>query len=380
MNTVKNRIYLDNAATTDLRPEVRELLHQKIDELYGNPSALYEQGRTSKTAIEQARKTIAELLGAKPGEICFTSGGTESTNAALWSSVVNDRIQRIVTSPIEHHATHSTAVFLADRFDLELVHVDLDHHGRIDYDSVERAVADETPTLLTLMHANNEIGNITDPVRLSEIAKPDHIRLHMDMVQTIGHYPIDFSTLGVDVASGSSHKYHGPKGVGILYAREGCGFKPLLMGGSQERNMRAGTENLYGIIGMARALELSMEYLDHEKSHIQKLKTYTIQKIKSDLPEAVFHGDPEGDSLYTVLNIGIPNSDKAEMLLMHLDMQGYCLSGGSACTSGIQSSHVISSIYGQDYGFTPLRISFSKDSTQSEIDGLIHEISSFLYA
>ncbi len=378
MNPTEDRVYLDNAATTALRPEVKELLHEKIDSLYGNPSALYEQGRSSKTEIERARKSIAEQLGAKPSEICFTSGGTESTNTALWSFVINDGIKKIVTSPIEHHATYSTAKYLAQRFDLDLVYVDLDEKGRIDYDSLREAVIEEVPTLISLMHANNEVGNITDPKLLSEIASADHIKLHMDMVQTIGHYPIDFRELGVDVASGSSHKYHGPKGVGIMYVKEGCGFKPFMMGGSQERNMRAGTENLYGILGMCKALELGMQNLTEERNQISELKNYAIQQIKAELPDAIFHGDPEGDSLYTVVNIGLPHTDKTEMLLMHLDMQGYCLSGGSACTSGLQSSHVIRGIYGDDHPYTPLRISFSKDSKPEEVDGLIREIKSFL--
>ncbi len=378
MNPTKERVYLDNAATTDLRPEVRELMHDKLDSLYGNPSAMYEQGRNSKTEIERARKAVAENLGAKPSEIFFTSGGTESTNTALWSYVVNKDIKKIVTSPIEHHATHSTAKFLAEKFDLELIYVELDELGRVIYDSIREAVSEEVPTLISLMHANNEVGNLTDPKILSEIAAPEHVKLHMVLVQTIGHYPIDFSSLGVDVASGSSHKYHGPKGVGILYVREGSGFKPLVMGGAQERNMRAGTENLYGILGLSKALELSMQNIESEKDTISNLKKYTIEQVKSELPDAVFHGDPEGDSLYTVVNIGLPKSDKTEMLLMHLDMQGYCLSGGSACSSGVQSSHVIGGIYGQDHPYTPLRISFCKDSKKEHVDGLVSEIKAFL--
>ncbi len=374
------RIYLDNAATTMLRDEVKELLHEKIDTLFGNPSALYEEGRASKNEIERARIQVADILGARPSEIFFTSGGTESSNTALWCYIASVDVDRVITSPIEHHATHSTAHALTEKFGKELVYVQLDAHGRVDLDHLEQLIADggDTPTLISLMHANNEVGNITDPQRLSQIASPEHVYLHMDMVQTIGHYPIDFSALGVDIASGSSHKYHGPKGIGLMYVRGGSEFLPVMMGGAQERKMRAGTENLHGILGLAKALEMSMKNLATEKPYIQELKSYAIAQIKERLPEAIFHGDPEGESLYTVINIGLPNSDKTEMLLFHLDMKGYSLSGGSACSSGIQSSHVIAGIYGVDHAYTPLRISFSKDNKKEDIDGLITEIKNFL--
>ncbi len=373
------RIYLDNAATTELREEVKNLMHEKIDTLFGNPSALYEEGRKSKNEIEKARLQVADLLGARPSEIFFTSGGTESSNTALWCYIASMGIRRVITSPIEHHATHSTAVRLSEKFGAELIEVNLDNRGRVDLDQVHTLISqDDTPTLISLMHANNEVGNITDAQGLSTIASPDHIHLHMDMVQTIGHYRVDLSRLNINVASGSSHKYHGPKGVGLLYVRGGSDFLPMLMGGAQERRMRAGTENLHGILGLAKALETSMKYLDTERPYIQDLKNYAIEQVKQILPQAVFHGDPEGESLYTVLNIGLPNSEKTEMLLYHLDMKGYSLSGGSACSSGIQSSHVIASIYGQDHPYTPLRISFSKNNKKEHIDGLLVEIKNFL--
>lgn len=373
------KVYLDNAATTSLREEVKEAMHDSIDNLYGNPSALYEYGRQSKNEVETARQNVAKLLGAKPGEIFFTSGGTESTNSALWSTILNGNVERIITSPIEHHATHSTAEFLADKFGLELVELPLDAQGNVQLEKLAHILADGKPTLVTLMNANNEVGNITDINALSKIGDQEHVTLHVDMVQTIGHYEVDFSSLpGIDFASGSSHKYHGPKGIGILYIKEGTDFRPLIIGGSQERNMRAGTENLFGVIGLNIALTESMKNLSQEQAKIQELKDYAINQIKEELPEAIFHGDPEGQSLYTVVNIGLPETDKSSMLIYHLDMKGYSLSGGSACTSGIQSSHVIQGIYGDDHKYTPLRISLSKDNSREDIDGLISEIKEFI--
>ncbi len=374
------RIYLDNAATTEMRDEVKALMHEKIDTLYGNPSSLYEEGRNSKNEIEKARLQVAHLLGGKPSEIFFTSGGTESSNAALWCYIAIMGIRKIVTSRIEHHATYSTAHHLADKFGAELIYVDLDDKGRVQLDHLENIVHEvgEENILISLMHANNEVGNITDIQRLSDIAHPANVHLHMDMVQTIGHYRMDLDKLNVNIASGSSHKYHGPKGVGLMYVKGGSEFLPMLMGGAQERKMRAGTENLYGILGLAKALEISMEKLDEEMPYIRGLKSYAIEKIKKELPNAIFHGDPEGESLYTVINIGLENCEKTEMLLFHLDMKGYSLSGGSACSSGIQSSHVIANIYGNDHPYTPLRISFSKNNSKKDVDGLIDEIKHFL--
>ncbi len=373
-------IYLDNAATTEMRDEVKEKLHHQIEHSFGNPSAIYSCGREAKNGLEMARKDVSRLLNARPGEIFFTSGGTEATNTALQCSVMDAGVKRIVTSPIEHAATLKTAKYLAEHFDIDLQFVKLNEKGEVDLDSLADILDDETKTIVTLMHANNEIGNLTDPVRLGEICDKPNVFLHMDMVQTIGHYPIDLESLKVDMASGSSHKYHGPKGVGLLYVNRDITIKPLIIGGAQERNMRAGTENTIGITGLAQALKSSTDNMQEEEAYILGLKKYALDKIQSDLPEAIFHGNPFGASLYTVINIGLPKSDKTEMLNFYLDTKGICVSGGSACSSGIQSSHVISAIYGEDHPYAPIRISFSKNNVKEDVDAVVTEIKNYLFS
>ncbi len=372
-------IYLDNAATTEMRDEVKEKLHHQIEHSFGNPSAIYSCGREAKNALEQARKNVSQMLGARPGEIFFTSGGTEASNTALKCSVLDAGVERIITSPIEHAATLNSAKYLAENMDVELLYVDLHENGVVDLSSLERMLTGNKPTLVSLMHANNEVGNLTDPLKLGEICdRPDTI-LHMDMVQTIGHYPIDLESLKVDMASGSSHKYHGPKGVGLLYVNRELQLHPLLTGGAQERNMRAGTENTLGIVGLEQALKSSVQNMAEEAAYILDLKKYALDTIREELPQAIFHGDVFGESLYTVINIGLPKSEKTEMLNFYLDTKGICISGGSACSSGIQSSHVIRAIYGPEHPYAPIRISFSKNNAKEDIDIMVAEVKNYLY-
>jgi cysteine desulfurase len=372
-----SRIYFDNAATTALDPEVLEAMMPYLTEKFGNPSSIYSYGRETKMAIESARKSVARILGCKPAEIFFTSGGTESSNTAIRASVEDLGCTHIITSPIEHHATLYTVERLAKSGDVQLSFLKLNAKGHVDLDNLEELLrAGKGKTLVTLMHANNEVGNLLDVKRVGELCKQYDAIFHSDMVQTIGHYPINLHEIYVHFVSAAGHKFHGPKGVGILYVNEDVKIKPLLAGGSQERNMRAGTENLYGIVGFARALELASSRYDSDSAYINELKRYMCSRITESFPQAICNGDTDGRSLYTVLNVSFPKNDKTDMLLLNLDMAGICVSGGSACSSGASSvSHVIKALYnGRSEEMAPIRFSFSRHNTKEEIDLVIEKL------
>jgi cysteine desulfurase len=371
------RIYFDNAATTALDPEVLEAMMPYLTEKFGNPSSIYSYGRETKLAIENARKSVAKILNCNPGEIFFTSGGTESSNTAINASVRDLGCKHIITSPIEHHATLHTVEDLEKRGLVKLSFVKLDNNGHIDIHHLEELLlAHKEKTLITLMHANNEIGNLLKIKAVSELAEKYDAIFHSDMVQTIGHYPIDLKKIHVHFVSSAGHKFHGPKGVGILYINENITINPLISGGAQERNMRAGTENLYGIIGYAKALELAAQRFNEDSTYIQDLKQYMCQQLKANFPNVCFNGDTNGSSLYTVLNVAFPKTEKSDMLLFNLDMAGICVSGGSACSSGASSvSHVIKALYnGQSETLVPIRFSFSRHNTKEEVDTVIEKL------
>lgn len=374
------RIYLDNAATTALDPQVLETMMPYLTEKFGNPSSVYSYGRETKLAIETARKSVAKILGANPGEIFFTSGGTESSNTSINCAIRDLGCKHIITSKIEHHATLYTAEKLAKEGVATLSYVNLTDKGHIDQEHLKELLANNDKTIVTLMHANNEIGNLLDVKSVSDLCKEYNAYFHCDMVQTIGHYPLDLHELGVDFASGAGHKFHGPKGVGILYINENIKIKPMLYGGAQERNMRAGTENLYGIVGFAKALEIATESYEKDSKYILGLKNYMAEQLKTVFPDVVFSGDAEGNSLYTVLNASFPSTDKSEMLLLNLDMAGICVSGGSACSSGASSvSHVIKALHnGKSEELTPMRFSFCKHNNKEEIDFTVTKLKELL--
>lgn len=371
------RIYLDNAATTPLDPEVLDAMMPYLTEKFGNPSSVYSYGRESKMAIEAARKTVARILNCKPGEIFFTSGGTESSNTAINASVKDLGCTRIITFPVEHHATLHTVEGLAKSGAVELQYVKMLPNGHIDMAHLEELLkSSDKKTLLTLMHANNEIGNLMDIDAVGELCKKYGAIFHSDTVQTVGHYPFDLQKTHVHFINGAGHKFHGPKGVGILYINEEVRITPLIHGGGQERNMRAGTENLYGIVGFAKALELAADRYNSDSAYIGELKDYMCRKLHEAFPGVHCNGDAEGRSLYTVLNVSFPKNDKSEMLLFSLDMAGICVSGGSACTSGASSvSHVIKALYnGKSEQMVPIRFSFSRHNTREEIDTVIDKL------
>jgi len=363
------RIYFDNAATTDLDPQVLEAMMPYLTEKFGNPSSIYSYGRESRLAIENARKSVGKILNAHPAEIFFTSGGTESSNTAITAAVRDLGCTHIISSPLEHHATLHSVEHLHRRGEAALSHVNVLPNGHIDLEDLEQLLAGTAEkTLVTLMHANNEIGNILDIHAAGQLCKMYGAIFHSDTVQTVGHIPFDLRNTPVHFITGASHKFHGPKGVGLLYINENVRIHPYIHGGAQERNMRAGTENVYGIVGFAKALELATAGMEADSAAIKGLKVYMMEQLKRHLKGISFNGDPLGRSLYTVLSVSFPKTEKSEMLLFNLDINHICASGGSACTSGVeQGSHVIRAINNNPNQVT-VRFSFSKHNTREQVD------------
>ncbi len=376
-----SRIYFDNAATTSLDSEVLDAMMPFLTEKFGNPSSVYSYGRETKMAIENARKQVAKILNCTPSEIFFTSGGTESTNTAVNAAIRDLGCKHIITSPLEHHATLHTVEHMAHYGHATLSLVNLTDKGHIDMAHLEELLAaNKERTLVTLMHANNEIGNIMDIQAVGELCRKYDAIFHSDTVQTVGHYPFDLKNTYVHFINGAGHKFHGPKGVGILYVNENISIKPFLTGGAQERNMRAGTENLYGIVGFAKALEIATARYEQDSTYIGELKQYMAEKLNENFSGLTFNGDTNGKSLYTVLNVSFPMTEKTDMLLFNLDIAGICVSGGSACTSGASSvSHVIKAIHnGQSAQMVPIRFSFCRHNTKEEIDAVIEKLKTLL--
>jgi cysteine desulfurase len=369
------RIYFDNAATTPLDKEVLEAMLPYMTDKFGNPSSIYSYGRETRLAIENARKSVAKLLNAHPGEIFFTSGGTESNNTAILSSIRDLGCKHIITSPIEHHAVLHTVEHYDHANQVTSSFVKLLSNGHVDLADLEKQLASHKERcLVSLMHANNEIGNLLDIDALGNLCKKYNAIFHSDCVQTVGHYPIDLRKTPVHFISASGHKFHGPKGVGILYINDNVKAKPFIFGGGQERNMRAGTENLYGIVGFAKALELAVANMEKDSSYIQSLKTYMINKLRKNIKGIQFNGDQEGRCLYTVLSAAFPKTERSEMILFNLDINNICVSGGSACSSGADiGSHVIKAI-NNNPNLVTVRFSFSKHNTNEEVDAVIGKL------
>ena len=370
-----DRIYFDNAATTTLDPKVLEAMMPYLTEKFGNPSSIYSYGRETRLAIENARKSVAKLLNAHPAEIFFTSGGTESSNTAISAAVRDLGCRHIISSPLEHHATLHSVEHMHSTGEVASSFVNVLPNGHIDMDDLKRLLAESTEKcLVSLMHANNEIGNMLDIHAVGNLCKQYNAIFHSDTVQTVGHYPFDLRNTPVHFITGAGHKFHGPKGVGILYINENVRIRPYIHGGSQERNMRAGTENLYGIVGFAKALELAMTHYETDRAYIQGLKNYMAEQLKQQVKDIYFNGDTFGSSLYTVLNVSFPKTEKSEMILFNLDINNICASGGSACTSGAdQGSHVIRAIHNNP-NQVAVRFSFSKTNTKEEIDAVVSRL------
>lgn len=376
---MSTRIYFDNAATTALDPQVLEAMMPYLTTHYGNPSSIYSYGRETRMAIESARKTVAKILNAHPAEIFFTSGGTESSNTAINAAVHNLGCQHIITSPIEHHATLHTVEALKKAGKIKLTYLNILPNGHIDIAELENVLANsKEKCLVTLMHANNEIGNLLNINLVGNICKKYNAIFHSDTVQTVGHFPFDLRNTPVHFITGASHKFHGPKGVGILYINENVKIDPLIHGGSQERNMRAGTENVYGIVGFAKALELATTNYEEHRQHIQDIKMYMKDELQKHISNINFNGALIDDCLYTVLSVSFPKTEKSEMLLFNLDINNICASGGSACTSGANAgSHVIRAINNNPNQVT-IRFSFSKNNRREEVDTVIEKLKEVL--
>lgn len=374
-----SRIYFDNAATTSLDATVLETMMPYLTEKFGNPSSIYSYGRESRLAIEQARKSVAKILNAHPSEIFFTSGGTESNNTAIQMSVRDLGCKHIITSPIEHHAVTHTVEHLHHIDQAKVSYVNLLPDGHVDLKHLEQLLQDsKEKTLVSLMHANNEIGNLLDIVAVGNICHKYNAYFHSDTVQTVGHFKIDLRNTPVHFITGAAHKFHGPKGVGILYINENVQIKPFIFGGGQERNMRAGTENLYGIVGFAKALELANENYEKDRAHISGLKKYMQDELSKNISGVEFNGDVNGQCLYTVLSTSFPKSEKSEMLLFNLDINNICASGGSACSSGAEGgSHVIRAVNNNPNQVT-VRFSFSKYNNKEEVDSVVKKLSELL--
>ncbi len=368
------RIYLDNAATTPLDPEVLEAMLPYMREHHGNPSAIHSFGRTTRSAIEGARRTVARLLHCAPGEIVFTSGGTEADNMALTGSVRDLGVKHIITSPIEHHAVEYTAHALGHNGAAQVHWLRLHADGQPDLAHLEELLKANAKALVSLMHANNEIGTRIDLHTIGLLCRKYDALFHSDTVQTMGHYRFDLANTPVDFITCAAHKFHGPKGIGFLYMRSGATLKPMIIGGAQERNMRAGTENTYGIIGLAKAMEVAYRDLDEHVRHLSGLKEHMKRRLLDVIPGVSFNGDAGPESLYTVLSVNFPDDGKSEMLIYNMDIEGIACSGGSACSSGSnKGSHVMAALYPHQTGAN-IRFSFSKFTTQAEVDRAVEVV------
>lgn len=374
------KVYLDNAATTPMDPLVVEAMLPYMEKAFGNPSSTHAFGREAKSALETARKKVAELLNAAPGEIFFTSGGTEADNTILNGLVRRFDIQRVITSPVEHHAVLHTLEHLESLGLIRISYLDVDAEGKLDIGQLETLLKDRRNTLVSLMHANNEIGNLIDLGNIGAICREFKALFHSDTVQGIGRYNYDLKKIPVHAILGSAHKFHGPKGVGFMYVNSETKIPSYILGGGQEREMRAGTENVPGIVGMVKALEVAYAQLDINKKQILHLKERMLQGLQEIIPDVRFNGkswDLEG-SLYSVLSISLPPSDKNEMILFQLDLKGIAASGGSACGSGaLHGSHVIQALK-TDTDRATIRFSFSKFNTVEEIDFALKSVKDIL--
>jgi cysteine desulfurase len=369
------KIYLDNAATTKLDPEVLKVMMQYMTDDFGNPSSIHAFGRKTRSAIEAARKTVAKLLNVAPAEIFFTSGGTEADNMAINQSVSTFGIDHIITSPIEHHAVEHTVHMLEKAGKVKVTWLKPDKKGNISLTELEEALKKSPKSLVSLMHANNEIGTLLPIKEVGELCEKYHALFHCDTVQTMGHYKMDLKEMKVHFITCAAHKFHGPKGVGFLYMNSHFKLHPMIHGGAQERNMRGGTENLYGIVGLAKALEICCDEMEQHQKHVTELKDYMREKVMKNIPGTIVNGETGHDrSLYTVLNLCFPKHTDAEMLLFNLDIAGIAASGGSACSSGSdQGSHVLRGI-GADMERPSVRFSFCKYTTKEEIDVVVNKL------
>jgi cysteine desulfurase len=369
-------VYLDNAATTPLDPLVLDAMMPYMTEHFGNPSSTHAFGRKTKNAIEISRKKVADYLNAEPSEIIFTSGGTEADNMALRCGVMDLGVKRIITSCIEHHAVGHTAEHLRDHFNVQVEYVNVNQDGHVNIQHLEELLSnDSLKTMVSLMHGNNEIGNLISLEVISNLCKKYKAYFHSDTVQTMGHYRFDMKAIDIDFITCAAHKFHGPKGVGFLYINKNTPIEYMMSGGSQERGHRGGTENLYGIVGLAKAMEIAHDHMEEHQVSIQGLKTYMREQLQEMIPTIIINGEENSErSLYTVLSVCFPLSDRSSMFLFNLDINGVCVSGGSACTAGSNvGSHVLAALPNSQ-NCQPVRFSFGRFTTKDEIDYTLEKV------
>lgn len=373
-----NKIYLDNAATTPLAEEVIDAMVDTMKVNFGNPSSTHSFGQEAKILIENVRRQIADYLHVTPAEIIFTSCGTESNNMIIKSSVEHLGVERIISSPMEHKCVSESILDMKNRKGVEVNYIRPNEKGDIDLNRLEELLkSSDKKTLVSLMHANNEIGNIVDIKKIAQLCKENNALFHSDTVQTMAHMHLDLSDIAVDFASCSAHKFHGPKGIGFAFIRKATGLKGIITGGPQERSLRAGTENVCGIAGLGKALELSLNNMEEYKQHIQDIKQYTIDKVSAEIPGVKFNGrSAEAEnSLYTVVSLLLPY--KNPLIGLQLDMKGIAISQGSACSSGASKpSMVMMMVLSEDEmdNCTPLRVSFSHVTTKEDIDAFVNAL------
>lgn len=373
-----NKIYLDNAATTPLSEEVIDAMVDTMKINFGNPSSTHSFGQDAKILIENVRRQVADYLHVTPAEIIFTSCGTESNNMIIKSSVEHLGIERIISSPMEHKCVSESILDMKSRKGVEVAYIRPNEKGDIDLAKLEELLkGSDKKTLVSLMHANNEIGNIVDIKRIAQLCKENNALFHSDTVQTMAHMNLDFSDIPVDFASCSAHKFHGPKGIGFAFIRKASGLKGIITGGPQERSLRAGTENVAGIAGLGKALELSLNNMEAYTEHMQTIKQYTIDRVAAEIPGVKFNGRSSevDNSLYTVVSLLLPY--KNPLIGLQLDMKGIAVSQGSACSSGASKpSMVMMMVLSEDEmdNCTPLRVSFSHMTAKEDIDVFVNAL------
>ena len=369
-------VYFDNAATTPISKKVLDKMIPYMEDGFGNPSSIHKRGREIKSVIEKSRSKVADILSCEPGEIFFTSGGTEADNMFIINTVLEKKIDTVITSKVEHHAVLHCCDYLNKTQNINIKYVSINDNGEVDLDDLEKITSNNKNSLVSLMHGNNEIGNINDLKTISKICEKNNVVFHSDTVQTVGHYAIDLNKINIQGIVGSAHKFHGPKGIGFLYLNNKHKISPFIHGGAQERNMRGGTENVYGIVGLSEALTLAYENMTTHKEKIIALKSHMIESLKQKVKGVKFNGlsSDLDNSLYTVLNASIPNVDDQQMFLFNLDINNIAASAGSACSSGSDSgSHVLKEIKTEE-GFVNVRFSFSKYNSIEEVDYVINKI------
>ena len=370
------RVYLDNAATTQIAPEVIDYMAELMKSDYANPSSIHHGGRKSRIIVENARKTVSNYLNTSPGNIFFTSGGTEADNMAIRRGILDNNISHAITSSISHKAVIYPLEELSDKKKIVLNYIKLDNNGKIDLIDLEDLLKNNPRTFVSIMHANNEIGTIQPIIEIGDLCKKYNAIFHCDTVQTMAHYPIDLQKINVDFITGSAHKFHGPKGIGFIYISDNIDIEPFISGGSQERNMRAGTENVHAIAGLAKAMQLSYENMDNDKEYISQIKKYMINQLMLNINDVQFNANCTDfdSSLFKILSVSFPKISESEMLLFNLDIHGISCSGGSACSAGNMSGSHVLDVVCKDDNRTGVRFSFSRYNTKEEIDYTVAKI------